>query len=295
LFATNIFNREHNEEIDMANDTFDIGGDLTVNRLGYGAMRITGEGVWGWPDDRDEAKRVLRRAVEIGVDFIDTADSYGPEISEYLICDELKPYDDVVIATKGGLHRSGPQAWPRDGRPEHLSRAINNSLRRLEVDTIDLYQLHAPDPDVPLEDSLGALKEAQDAGKIRHIGVSNFSVDLIEEAREIVEVVSVQNRYNLADREHDPVVDYCTEHNIGFIPWYPLNTGELAEDERLREIAQNYDATPSQIALAWLLHRSPVILPIPGTSSVAHLEENTAARDIELSDDDFDTLSQLSE
>jgi aryl-alcohol dehydrogenase-like predicted oxidoreductase len=277
----------------MANDTFDIGGDMSVHRLGYGAMRITGEGVWGWPDDRDEAKRVLRRAVELGVDFIDTADSYGPEVSEYLICEELQPYGAVTIATKGGLTRGGPKQWPSDGRPEHLAQAINNSLRRLEVDTIDLYQLHAPDSDVPIEDSLGALKEAQVAGKIRHIGVSNFSVDQLGQARDVVDVVTVQNRYNLADREHEPVVDYCTEHGIGFIPWYPLNTGELADDERLRDVAKTYDATPTQIALAWLLERSPVILPIPGTSSVAHLEENMAARDIELSDEDFEALSEM--
>jgi aryl-alcohol dehydrogenase-like predicted oxidoreductase len=293
LIRNNISNEKQNEEIKMANDTFDIGGDMTVHRLGYGAMRITGEGIWGWPDDREEAKRVLRRAVELGVDFIDTADSYGPEVSEYLLCEELHPYEDVVIATKGGLTRAGPSEWPRDARPEHLERAINNSLRRLEVDTIDLYQLHAPDPKVPLEDSLGALKEAQDAGKIRHIGVSNFSVDQIEQAREFIDVVTVQNRYNMADREHDAVVDYCTEQGIGFIPWYPLNTGDLAEDERLRDIANNYDAQPSQIALAWLLERSPVMLPIPGTSSIAHLEENVAARDIDLSEQDFEALSEM--
>lgn len=279
----------------MANDTFDIGGDMTVHRLGFGAMRITGEGIWGWPDDREQAKKLLRRVVELGIDFIDTADSYGPEVSEYLLCEALKPYENVHIATKGGLTRLGPSEWPRDGRPEHLERAINNSLRRLEIDQIDLYQLHAPDPDVPLEDSLGVLKEAQDAGKIRHIGVSNFSVDQIEQARELVEVCTVQNRYNLGDREHEEVVDYCTEHGIGFIPWYPLNTGELAEDERLEDIAGNYDATSSQIALAWLLKRSPVMLPIPGTSSMEHLEENTAARDIDLSDEDFETLNQMSD
>ncbi len=277
----------------MANDTFDIGGDMTVHRLGFGAMRITGEGIWGWPEDREEAKRVLRRVVELGIDFIDTADSYGPEVSEYLICEALKPYEGVHIATKGGLTRSGPREWPRDGRPAHLARAINNSLRRLEVDCIDLYQLHAPDPNVALKKSLRPLKEAQDAGKIRHIGVSNVSVDQIEEAREYVEVATVQNRYNLGDRENDDVVDYCTENGIGFIPWYPLNTGELADDERLQDIADKYDATPSQVALAWLLERSPVMLPIPGTSSVEHLEENAAARDIELSDDDYQTLCAM--
>lgn len=278
----------------MSDDTFTIGGDLEINRLGYGAMRITGEGIWGWPDDRDEAKRLLRRAVELGIDFIDTADSYGPEVSEYLICEELHPYDKVVVATKGGLLRSGPRDWPRDGRPEHLKLALLNSLRRLEVDTIDLYQLHAPDPDVPLEESLGALAEMQREGKIRHIGVSNFSVEQLEHARQVVEVATVQNRYNLDDRSSESVVEYCEEHDIGFIPWYPLAAGDLVDDERFAEIALNYDATASQIALAWLLKRSSVMLPIPGTSSIEHLEENVAARDIELSDEDFATLSKLS-
>jgi aryl-alcohol dehydrogenase-like predicted oxidoreductase len=274
--------------------TFDIGGDMTVNRLGFGAMRITGEGIWGWPDDRGEAKNLLARVADLGIDFIDTADSYGPEISEYLIADALQTrYDDLVVATKGGLERIGPGEWPVNGRPKHLKVAVNNSLRRLEVDQIDLYQLHAPDPNVPLEDSIGALKEMQDAGKIRHIGVSNFDVAQVETAREIIDVVTVQNRYNLVDRDSEEVVDYCEEHDIGFIPWYPLNTGELADDDRLADIADNHDATPSQIALAWLLHRSPVMLPIPGTSSIAHLEENWAARDIELSSDEYGTLDGL--
>ena len=274
--------------------TFTIGDDLEVARMGFGAMRITGEGIWGWPDDVDEAKRLLHRVVELGIDLIDTADAYGPEISEYLIADALKPYsDNLVVATKGGLVRNGPQEWITDGRPEHLERAINNSLRRLQTDTISLYQLHAIDDGVPLEESLGALAEAQKAGKIRHIGVSNFTVGELERAREIVDVVTVQNRYNLADRTHDAVVDYCTEHHIGFIPWYPLNTGDLAEDERLEDIADRYEAPPSQIALAWLLKRSPVMLPIPGTSSVAHLEENTMAHQIDLDDEDFEALSDL--
>ncbi len=276
------------------NEKFEIGGELTVNRMGYGAMRLTGEGVWGWPEDYRYARRVLVRARELGVNFIDTADAYGPETNEYLIAETLSPYgDDLVIATKGGLLRSGPGVWPRDGRPEHLKIAVNNSLRRLETEVIDLYQLHAIDEEVPLEDSLGALKEMQDEGKIRFIGVSNFSVDQLKRARKVVDFVTVQNRYNLSDREHDPVVDYCTENNIGFIPWYPLAVGELADDERLEAIAERHDATTAQIALAWLLHRSPVMLPIPGTSSIEHLEENVAAGDIELTDDDLRELNEL--
>lgn len=277
-----------------ADDRFTIGGDLDVWRMGYGAMRLTGEGIWGWPDDPKEARRVLREAVDRGVDFIDTADAYGPETNEYLIAETLKPYpDDLLIATKGGLLRSGPREWPRDGRPEHLRVAALNSLRRLEVETIDLYQLHAIDEDVPLEESLGALKALQDEGKIRHIGVSNFSVSELERAQEVVDVVTVQNRYNLADREHDPVVDYCEEHDLGFIPWYPLAVGELAEDERLQDVAERHGATTAQIALAWLLHRSPVVLPIPGTSSIEHLEENVDAADIELSEQDLEELDDL--
>jgi pyridoxine 4-dehydrogenase len=273
--------------------TYTIGGAMTVNRLGFGAMRITGEGIWGWPEDRGQAKKLLRRVVELGVNLIDTADSYGPEVSEYLLCEELHPYANVVIATKGGLVRGGPGDWRADGRPEHLELAVLNSLRRLQVDTIDLYQLHAIDDDVPLEESLGALKEMQDAGKIRHIGVSNFTVAELERAREVVDVVTVQNRYNLVDRKHEKVVDYCTEHDIGFLPWYPLDTGNLTDDQRLHDIARRYDASAAQIALAWLLKRSPVMLPIPGTSSIEHLEENTAARDIALSGDDFHTLSRM--
>ena len=273
--------------------TFKIGGDLEVQRLGFGAMRITGEGIWGWPADRTKALAVLDRVRELGINLIDTADAYGPETSEYLIAEGLLPYGDLVIATKGGLERGGPGDWTTNGRPDHLKIACKNSCRRLGVDTIDLYQLHAVDDDVPLEDSVGALKDLQDQGYIRHIGVSNFTVAELERARAIVDVVSVQNRYNLADRKHEPVVDYCTEHGIGFIPWYPLATGELIDDSRLNAIAQKYDASSGQIALAWLLHRSPVMLPIPGTSSIAHLDENTAARDIGLSDEDFAALSAL--
>lgn len=270
-----------------------LADDLDVHRMGFGAMRLCGDGTWGWPDDWESAQAVLRRAVELGVDLVDTSDAYGPETNEYLLADTLAPYDGVTIATKGGLTRGGPDTWETDGRPEHLRRAIENSLRRLETDTIDLYQLHAIDDDVPLEESLGAIKTARDEGKIRLVGVSNFTVDELERARRIVDVVTVQNRYNIADREHDPVVDYCTEHDIGFIPWYPLAVGKLAEDERLTDVAERHDATPAQIALAWLLHRSPVMLPIPGTTSIAHLEENMAAADIELSDDDIAALDDI--
>lgn len=279
---------------DAIQQTFTIGGDMTVHRLGFGAMRITGKGIWGWPTSVDDAKTLLRRVVDLGIDLIDTADAYGPEVSEYLIAGALRPYpESLVIATKGGLTRKGPGIWETDGRPEHLTRAVENSLRRLERDRIDLYQLHAIDDDVPLEDSVGALKEMQQAGKIRHIGVSNFKVDELSRARKIVDVVSVQNRYNLGDRVHEAVLDYCTEHNIGFIPWFPLAMGKLTDDDRLADIAKNNNATPSQIALAWLLKRSPVVLPIPGTSSIDHLEQNTAARDIDLSAGDFQTLTTL--
>lgn len=273
--------------------TFAMGGDTTVHRLGYGAMRITGKGVWGWPEDRAAAKDVLKRAVELGVQLIDTADAYGPETSEYLIAEALHPYDGLTIATKGGLERKGPGEWQSNGRPEHLTIACLNSLRRLEVDCIDLYQLHAVDDDVPLEESLGALADLQKEGKIRHVGVSNMNLAQLKRAREVVEVVTVQNRYNLTDRKHEDVVDHCTEHGIGFIPWFPLAAGDLVEHESFRQLADKHDASAGQLALAWLLKRSPVMLPIPGTSSVAHLEQNVAAREITLSDEDFETLSEL--
>lgn len=279
----------------MSTDTFTIADDLEVCRMGYGAMRLCGENVWGWPDDRAAATAVLERAVELGIDLIDTSDAYGPETNEYIIADSLAPYSDVVVATKGGLVRPEPEVWETDGRPRHLRAAINNSLRRLETDTIDLYQLHAVDDDVPLEESIGALKAARSQGKIRHIGVSNVTVDQLERALGIVDIVTVQNRYNLTDREHDPVVDFCTEHDIGFLPWYPLAVGDLSDDERLNDIANDHDATTAQIALAWLLHRSPVVLPIPGTTSIDHLEENYAALDIELSDSDMEQLDALSD
>ena len=277
-------------------DTFTIGGDLEVRRLGFGAMRITGKGIWGSPDDPEEAKRLLRRVVELGIDLIDTADSYGPEVSENLIAEALHPYPDgLVIATKGGLRRSGPGQWPRDARPERLKECCDASLRRLKVDRIDLYQLHSPDPRVPYEDSIGALKELRDEGKVRHVGVSNVSLDELERARAIVEVVTVQNRYNLEDRDSEDVLDACEREGIGFIPWFPLATGRLAEPGgSLDRISTEHDATPAQIALAWLLARSPVMLPIPGTSSVEHLEENFAATRIELSEEQVREIGSAS-
>jgi pyridoxine 4-dehydrogenase len=273
--------------------TFTIGGDLEVRRLGFGAMRITGDGIWGPPDDPDEARRVLRRVVELGVNLIDTADSYGPEVSENLIAETLHPYPEgLVIATKGGLRRSGPGQWPRDGRPERLKECCEASLGRLRLERIDLYQLHSPDPQVPLEDSLGAFKELQDEGKIRHIGVSNVSRRELDRARAVVDVVTVQNRYNLTDRHSDDVLAACEQDGIGFIPWFPLATGDLARPGGpLDELARSHDATPGQLALAWLLGRSPVMLPIPGTGSVAHLEENVAAADLDLAPDELERLA----
>src|SRR5919204_4962823 len=273
--------------------TWRIGGELEVARLGFGAMRITGPGIFGPPADPDEARRVLRRAVELGVNFIDTANSYGPHISEQLIAEALHPYpDDLVIATKGGLRRTGPGQWPRDARPERLKECCEGSLRRLRLDRIDLYQLHAPDPRVPLEDSIGALRELQQEGKIRHIGVSNLSAEQLERAQRVVQVVSVQNRYNLADRASEGVLEACEQQGIAFIPWFPLATGDLARPGGpLDELARARDATPGQVALAWLLGRSPVMLPIPGTSSIEHLEENVAAPELRLTDDQMQELA----
>jgi pyridoxine 4-dehydrogenase len=277
--------------------TFTIGGDLEVRRLGYGAMRITGDGIWGPPDDPGNAKAVLRRVVELGVNLIDTADSYGPEVSENLIAEALHPYPDgLVIATKGGLRRTGPGEWPRDAHPDRLRECLEGSLRRLRVDRIDLYQLHAPDPRVPLEDSLGALKEAQDQGKIRHIGVSNVSVEELERARAVVDVVTVQNRYSLVDRDSDHVLDACDAAGIGFIPWFPLAAGDLAKPGGpVARIADAHGATTGQVALAWLLQRSPVLLPIPGTGSVEHLEENVAAAELSLSEDEVAELDRAAD
>src|SRR4051812_31353635 len=274
--------------------TIDIDGDITVRRMGFGAMRITGRGIWGEPRDREEAKAVLRRAVELGVNFIDTADSYGPDVSEELIAEALHPYpEDLVIATKGGLERTGPGEWPRNGRPEHLREACEGSLKRLRLDTIELYQLHAPDENVPYAESLGTLIELREEGKIRHIGISNVDVDLLDQARGMTEIATVQNRYNVTDRYSEGVLDECTEAGIGFIPWFPLATGDLAEPGGpLDEIAQAHDAAPAQVALAWLLQRSPIMLPIPGTGSVEHLEENLAAADLRLSDEEMERIAE---
>ena len=273
--------------------TFDIGGDLPVNRLGFGAMRITGPRVLGEPADREQAKAVLRHAVELGVTLIDTADSYGPGVSEELIAEALHPYPrGLVIATKGGFVRRGG-GWIPNGRPAHLREALEGSLRRLRRDRIDLHQLHTVDPNVPIEESVGALVDLQTEGKIRHIGISNVTVQELSRARRVARIVSVQNRYNLADCQSDEVVDVCERDLLGFLPWYPLATGALARarDERLRRIARDHGATPAQVALAWLLKKSPVMLPIPGTSSMAHVEENVAAARLRLTDEEVEDLS----
>jgi aryl-alcohol dehydrogenase-like predicted oxidoreductase len=282
------------QNVAQASGTFTIGGDLTVNRLGFGAMRLTGKGVWGPPADPEECIRVLRRAVELGVNFIDTADSYGPYISERLIRKALHPYaDGVVVATKAGLLRTGPDEWPVLGFPAYLRQECEMSLRRLRVDTIDLFQLHRIDDKFPAEDQLGELVTLQQEGKIRHIGLSEVSVEQLEAAQKVATIVSVQNMYNLTMRGSEALLDVCEAQNIGFIPWFPLAAGPLAApDGPLQRIAADHDATASQLALAWLLKRSPVMLPIPGTSKVAHIEENVAAAEIELSDDEFETLSK---
>jgi pyridoxine 4-dehydrogenase len=270
--------------------TIDVGGDLTVNRLGFGAMRITGPGIWGEPADRDEAKAVLRRAIELGVNFIDTADSYGPHISEELISETLYPYpDDLVIATKGGLERTGPGQWPANGRPEHLIEACEGSLRRLKLDQIPLYQFHRPDPAVPLEDSINALVTLKEQGKIRHIGLSNVTEVQLRRAQRLTPIVSIQNRYNLEDRQSESLVDLCEQEQMVFLPWAPIQS--LDRNRIVYELAQRYDATPRQIALAWLLARSPAILPIPGTGSVSHLEDNLAAATIKLAPADVASLT----
>jgi len=268
-----------------ASGTFSLGGDLTINRLGFGAMRITGDGIWGEPKDPDTAKKVLRRAVELGVNFIDTADSYGPEVSERLIGEALAPSPKgLVIATKAGLTRQGPNKWLPVGRSEYLIQEVEMSLRRLKLERIDLWQLHRIDPKVPVEESLGAIKELQKQGKIRHVGLSEVKPHEIEQARKVIDIVSVQNQYNLSDRQHEDIVEYCTKHKIAFIPWFPVAAGKLARPGgKLDTVAKAHGATVSQLSLAWLLHRSPVILPIPGTSSVNHLEENIAAASVHLS------------
>lgn len=265
--------------------TFSIGGDLPINRLGYGAMRITGDGVWGEPKDPAGAKKVLQKAVELDVNFIDTSDAYGPDVSERLIGEALAPYKSgVVIATKGGLTRQGPNKWLPVGRPEYLQQQVEMSLRRLKVERIDLWQLHRIDPKVPVEESLGVIKELQKAGKIRHVGLSEVKPHEIEQARKVIEIVSVQNQYNLGDRKHEDTLEYCEKHNIAFIPWYPVAAGKLAQPGgKLDAAAKKHDATVSQLSLAWLLQRSKVILPIPGTTSIAHLEENVGSGAVELS------------
>jgi len=263
-----------------------LGGDLVVRRMGFGAMRLTGQGIWGDPPDRASAHRVLRRAVELGVNLIDTADSYGPEVSEKIIAEALHPYPaGLIIATKGGLTRSGPGQWHRNGRPEHLRKTCEGSLRRLRVDRIDIYQLHAVDPAVPMEESLGEVIRLQKEGKIRHIGLSNVSVDELKRARALVPIVTVQNRYNFADRASEEVLEVCGRDGLGFLPWYPVAAGDLAKPGgALDRVARTHEVTPAQVALAWLLSKSPVMLPIPGTSSVAHLEENVAAAALDLDD-----------
>jgi pyridoxine 4-dehydrogenase len=272
-------------------DTFLLGGDLEVRRLGFGAMRLCGPRIMGWPRDRENALDVLRRAVELGVNLIDTSYAYGPEVNELQIAEALHPYPEgLVIATKGGLLRDRDAKWPTDGRPEHLRAACEGSLRRLRRDRIDVYQLHAPDPRVPLEDTVGALAELRRDGKIRHVGLSNVTVDELDVARSIVPIVSVQNRYSLTDRKSEDVLEVCERDGLGFLPWYPLASGVLPQRTRLKAVAEKYEATPAQIALAWLLQRSPAMLPIPGTSSLAHLEENVAAANISLSDADSTAL-----
>ncbi len=276
-----------NGELAAKAGEFFIGGDLRVARLGYGAMRITGDGVWGPPKDRDEAIRVVRKAVELGINFVDTADSYGPNVSEELIAEALYPYpENLVIATKGGFDRTGPNKWVENGKPEHLRAACEGSLKRLRLDQIDLYQLHRIDSKVPAEDQLGTLKRLQEQGKIRHIGLSEVSVKQIENSRKIVNVATVQNRYSVTDRGSEDVLQYCEKENIGFIPWFPLAAGKVsAAGSSMTRLAEQWKATPSQIALAWLLSRSPVILPIPGTSKVAHLEENVQAAGLKIDAD----------
>ncbi len=278
-----------------ASGTFSIGGDLHVNRLGYGAMRLTGKGVWGPPASPEEARKLLRTVVDLGVNFIDTADSYGPEVSESLIAEALHPYPaDLIIATKGGLTRQGPDQWLPVGRPEYLRQCVEMSLRRLRLDRIDLYQLHRIDPKVPAEESLGALKDLQAAGKIRHIGLSEVTAAEIKKARKIVPIVSAQNEYNLGNRQSEDTLKYCEKEGLAFIPWFPMAAGDLARPGgALDAMAKHHDATVSQLALAWLLHRSPVMLPIPGTSSIAHLQENIGAATLQLTDAEWSKVESV--
>src|SRR6059036_1126621 len=278
--------------------TFQLGGDLLVNRLGFGAMRLTGDGIWGWPPDRENAKKVLRRAVELGVNFIDTADAYGPETNELLIAEALYPYPKgLVIATKGGNTRPGPGQWVPDGRPEYLAQAVDKSLKRLKLERIDLWQLHRIDRKVPVEESLGAIKKAQDAGKIRHVGLSEVTVAEIEQSKKVVPIISIQNRYNITDRESEAALNYCEKEKMGFIPWAPIGGGGSRSLSKagsaLEAEAKRHNVSVVQLALAWLLQRSPVILPIPGTSSFAHLEENMAAAKLRLAADEWKRIEEL--
>jgi len=277
------------------NPTFTLGGDLTVNRLGFGAMRITGQGIWGWPPDRQNALKILRRAVELGVNLIDTADAYGPDTSELLIAQALHPYPSgLVIATKGGLTRPGPSQWVPNGRPEHLKQAVEGSLKRLRLERIDLYQLHAVDSKVPIEESVGALKQMQDTGKIRHVGLSNVEPHEIARARKIVPIVSVQNQYNIEDRDSENVLVYCEKEGLGFLPWFPIGGGGgLKPENPLNAAAKAHGVSVVQVALAWLLERSPVMLPIPGTASLAHLEENVAAAKLKLSPQEWKAIDSI--
>ncbi len=276
------------------NSVFRLGGDVPVSRLGFGAMRITGEGIWGWPADRGNALKVLRRAVELGVDLIDTADAYGPETSELLIAEALHPYPkDLVIATKGGLTRPGPGQWVPNGRPEYLTQCVEKSLKRLQLERIDLYQLHRIDPKVPMEESLGALKKMQEAGKIRHVGLSEVSPEEIDRARKVLPIVSVQNQYNIGNRRWEKTLTYCEKERLGFMPWSPIGGNRGLKDNALEAAAKDYHASVVQLALAWLLHRSPVMLPIPGTSSVTHLEENMAAAKLKLTAEDWKRVDAI--
>ena len=271
---------------------FKIGGDLEVNRLGFGAMRITGEGVWGWPPDRANALKVLKRAVELGVNLIDTSDAYGPETSELLIAEALHPYPKgLIIATKGGLTRPGPRDWVPNGHPDYLKGCVDKSLKRLRLDRIDLYQLHRIDPKVPMEESLGALKEMQTAGKIRHVGLSEVSPAEIERARKVVAIVSTQNRYNVEDRKWEKAIDYCEKENLGFLPWFSVGGGRGVKSAALDAVSKAHGVTVYQVALAWLLQRSPVMLPIPGTTNIQHLEDNVAAAKLKLTPEEWKTLA----
>src|SRR6266702_2561286 len=279
-------------------ETFLLGGDVLVNRLGFGAMRLTGEGIWGWPPDRENAKKVLRRAVELGVNFIDTADAYGPETNELLLAEALYPYPKgLVIATKGGNTRPSPGQWVPDGRPEYLSQAVDKSLKRLKLERIDLWQLHRIDHKVPVEESLGAIKKAQDAGKIRHVGLSEVTVAEIEQAKKVVPIVSIQNRYNITDRESEAALNYCQKEKMGFIPWAPIGgngSRSLSKSGNLLEAeAKRYNVSVVQLALAWLLQKSPVMLPIPGTANIAHLEENMAAAKLQLTSEEWRKIEEL--